>query len=473
MSNIRRTKIVCTLGPSSDTPEIIEKMIKAGMNVARLNFSHGSHKDHGEKIKLIRELSKKLNSPVAILQDLAGPKIRIGKIPEPGMLLQPGDEIVLTTNQDNSSPKRVFVAYTSLPDEVRPGDRILLADGLLELNVLETRTSEILCRVVTGGLLTSNKGINLPTGTIRAPAVTQKDKEDLLFGLTNGVDYVAVSFVKTAQDIISVREIIKQQKKDTPVVAKIEKHEALDNLKEIIAASEGVMVARGDLGVEIPLEDVPLIQKKIIKEAGSHGKFVITATQMLRSMVESPRPTRAEAADVANAVLDGTDAVMLSEESASGNYPVEAITFMDKICRTAETGFPYSDYLEMKPQKEVSESVAHAACVLADHLDAKIIVSRTLSGDTARFIARFRPRQPILSLSPDEKTVRRLAMIRGCFPYLAQDADLSAQLLEKAARAVLPDAFLSANDLIVITRGETQWLTGSTNILQVKRLLSF
>jgi pyruvate kinase len=472
MNNIRRTKIVCTLGPSSDTPQIIEKMIKAGMNVARLNFSHGSHADHDKKIKLIRELSEKLNRPIAILQDLAGPKIRIGKIPEPGMLLQPGDKIVLTINKDNAGPKRIFVSYTPLPDEVRPGDRILLADGLLELNVLETRTSEILCRVVTGGLLTSNKGINLPTGTIRAPAVTEKDKEDLLFGLENDVDYVAVSFVKTAQDIISVREIIKQQKKDTPVVAKIEKHEAVVNLAEIIAASDGVMVARGDLGVEIPLEDVPLIQKKIIKEAGSHGKFVITATQMLRSMVESPRPTRAEAADVANAVLDGTDAVMLSEESASGNYPVEAITFMDKICRTAETGFPYNDYLEMKPQKEVSESVAHAACVLADHLDAKIIVSRTLSGATARFIARFRPRQPILSLSPDEKTVRRLSMIWGCFPHLTPQPDISEHLMAEVARKILPEKSLTYDDLMVMTLGQAKWQTGSTNILQVKRLFN-
>ncbi len=472
MNEIRRTKIVCTLGPSSDTPEIIERMINAGMNVARLNFSHGSHEDHGEKIKLIRELAKKLNRPVAILQDLAGPKIRIGKIPEPGLMLQPGEEIVLTTIIENTGPKHIFVSYTPLPDEVRAGDRILLADGLLELTVLETKTTEILCRVVTGGLLTSNKGINLPTGTIRAPAVTEKDKRDLLFGLANEVDYVAVSFVKTAQDIISVREIIAQNKKDTPVVAKIEKHEAVDELAEIIAASDGVMVARGDLGVEIPLEDVPLIQKKIIKEAGSQGKFVITATQMLRSMVESPRPTRAEAADVANAVLDGTDAVMLSEESASGNYPVEAVKFMDKICRTAERGFPYRDYLELKPKKEVSESVAHAACVLADHLDARFIVSRTLSGATARYIARFRPRQPVLALSPEEKTVRRLVIIRGCFPFLAHDADLPVQLLEEAARAVLPNAFFSPNDLIVITRGETQWLTGSTNILQVKRLIN-
>ncbi|HDQ03625.1 MAG TPA: pyruvate kinase [Deltaproteobacteria bacterium] len=469
---MRRTKTVCTLGPSSETPEIIEGMIRAGMNVARLNFSHGRHADHGEKIKLIRELSEKLNRPIAILQDLAGPKIRIGKIPEPGLLLQPGEDIVLTTIKHSAGERRIFVAYETLPDEVKPGDRLLLADALLELTVMETRSSEILCRVVTGGLLTSNKGINLPTGTIRAPAVTEKDKEDLLFGLKNGVDYVAVSFVKTAEDILSVREIIRQQKKDTPVVAKIEKHEAVDNLDDIMAASDGVMVARGDLGADIPLEDVPLIQKKIIKEANARGKFVITATQMLRSMVESPRPTRAEATDVANAVLDGTDAVMLSEETASGNYPIAAIIQMDKICRRAETVFPYRDYLEMTPKKDVSESVAHAACVLADHLDARIIVSRTLSGATARFISRFRPRQPVLALSPDEKTVRRLALIWGCFPHLTPQPDISDHLMEEVARKILPEESLTYDDLMVMTLGQAAWQTGSTNILQVKQLFN-
>jgi pyruvate kinase len=471
MNDIRRTKIVCTLGPASETPAIIEKMIRAGMNVARLNFSHGSHKDHGKKIKIIRELSEKLNRPVAILQDLAGPKIRIGYIPDPGILLQPGADIILTTVKQEGNTQRVSVSYDSLPEEVHPGDRLLLADGLLELTVVETSPTEILCRVVTGGLLTSHKGINLPTGTIHTPAVTDKDRNDLLFGMENDVDYVAVSFVKTAQDILDVKELISASHKDIPVVAKIEKHEAVDNLDEIIAVSDGIMVARGDLGVEIPLEDVPLIQKRIIREANAQGKFVITATQMLRSMVDAPRPTRAEAADVANAVLDGTDAVMLSEETASGNYPTEAIRFMDRICRTAETGFPYHHFLEMVPKKDVSESVAHAACVLADHLDAKVIVSRTYSGATARFISRFRPRQPIIAFSPEAKTVQRLAMIWGCFPRLAENPDVPDDLVANAVRSILPEGALSKSDLMVMTLGYSKWLTGSTNIIQVKRLI--
>jgi pyruvate kinase len=328
--------------------------------------------------------------------------------------------------------------------------------------------------VITGGLLTSHKGINLPTGTIRTPAITDKDRKDLLFGIENDVDYVAVSFVRKAQDILDVKELIGASHKDIPIpiVAKIEKHEAVDNLDEIIAVSDGIMVARGDLGVEIPLEDVPLIQKRIIKAANAQGKFVITATQMLRSMVDAPRPTRAEAADVANAVLDGTDAVMLSEETASGNYPIEAIRFMDRICRTAETGFPYHHFLEMVPKKDVSESVAHAACVLAEHLDAKVIVSRTYSGATARFISRFRPKQPIIALSPEAKTVRRLAMIWGCFPRLAENPDVPDDLVEKAVRSILPEDTLSKSDLMVMTLGQSQWLTGSTNILQVKRLIN-
>lgn len=470
MNPMRKTKIVCTLGPSSDKPEIIEAMIRGGMNVARLNFSHGTHADHGEKIRIIRELSAKLDRPVAILQDLAGPKIRIGAIPDPGILLNPGDELILTSLEQVGSKERVYVSYPHLPEEVQPGDRLLLADGRLELTVVEARPSEILCRVVTGGVLTSHKGINLPTGTIRAPAMTDKDRDDLLFGLIHDIDYVAVSFVRTAEDVRLVKEVIQSQGKNVPVIAKIEKHEAVDHLEEIMMASDGVMVARGDLGVEIPLENVPLVQKRIITSANMHGRFVITATQMLRSMVDAPRPTRAEAADVANAVLDGTDAVMLSEETASGDYPVEALRFMDRICRAAEEGFPFRTFLNMTPEKEVSESVAHAACVLADHLDAKVIATHTYSGATARYISRFRPRQPIIALSPEQKTVTQLAMIWGCLPQLVENPENTDDLLDKAASSVLATGALSAGDLIVMTLGHPIWLTGSTNTLQVKRI---
>ena len=467
---MRKTKIVCTLGPASETEEIVESMIRSGMNVARLNFSHGTHEEHGRRIEMVRRLSVQLQKSVAILQDLAGPKIRVGSIPDPGIMLKPGMEFILTTEMVEGSAGRVSVSYPELPEEVRPGDRLLLADGLLELTVIDTGLTEIRCRVVTGGILTSHKGINLPTGTIRTPAVTDKDLGDLRFGIDNDVDFVAVSFVRTAGDVASIQELIRHSGKDIPVIAKIEKHEAVKNLDEIIAVSDGVMVARGDLGVEIPLEDVPLIQKCIISAANAQGKFVITATQMLRSMVDSPRPTRAEAADVANAVLDGTDAVMLSEETAAGGYPVDAISYMDRICRAAEEGFPYHEFLGGVPAKDVPRSVAHAACVLADHLDAKVIVTHTYSGATARFISRFRPRQLIIALSPEVSTVRRLAMIWGCLPMLSENPENTDDVLEKTAQSALDAGGLTAGDVAVVTLGHPIGLSGSTNTLQVKRI---
>jgi pyruvate kinase len=347
---------------------------------------------------------------------------------------------------------------------------LLLADGLMELLVVEANDSDIICRVVTGGMLTSHKGINLPTGTISTPSMTEKDKKDLLFGLENDVDYIALSFVKTAEDIKTVKDIIAGQGKDTPVIAKIEKHEALDNIESIMEISDGIMVARGDLGVEIPLEDVPLIQKKLIHQANMHGIPVITATQMLRSMVNTPRPTRAEATDIANAVLDGTDAIMLSEETASGNYPVEAVMYMDRLAAAAETGFPYEHFLRLIPRKDISESVAHASCILADHLDARAIVAHTLTGRTARYISRFRPSQPIVALSPNMKTLRRLALCWGCQPRFINDPRDTDDMIEKATSCARDAGAVSVGDLIVITLGHPFRVSGTTNMLRVKRV---
>ncbi|MBN1470921.1 MAG: pyruvate kinase [Syntrophaceae bacterium] len=467
---MKKTKIVCTIGPASEKPEILEAMIQNGMNVARLNFSHGSHRDHGEKIVLLRKLSAKLNKPVAILLDLAGPKIRIGSIPDPGILLEPGRQFILTSREIEGSVEAVSLTYKALPREVNADDRLLLADGLMELLVVETNHSDIICKVVTGGLLTSHKGINLPTGTISTPSMTEKDRKDLLFGLEHDVDYVALSFVKTAEDIGAVKDIIAGRGKDTPVIAKIEKHEALDHIDAIMEISDGIMVARGDLGVEIPLEKVPLIQKKLIHQANLYGKPVITATQMLRSMVNSPRPTRAEAADVANAVLDGTDAVMLSEETASGAYPVEAVMYMHHLAVAAEAGFPFEQFLRLIPRKDVSESVAHASCILADHLDARAIVAHTQTGRTARHISRFRPRQPIIALSPNIKTLRRLALCWGCQPRLIHDPLDTDDMIENATRCARDAGDVSAGDLIVITVGHPVGVSGTTNMLRVKRV---
>lgn len=467
-SPIPKTKIVCTIGPASESREIIRNLIRAGMNVARLNFSHGTTAEHKVKMETIREVSQELDLPVSILQDLAGPKIRVGQIPEPGLRLEPGQPFILTSRKIMGDLGKASVSYPHLPGEVKAGDRIMLADGFMELVVKSTDSQNIYCDVITGGLLTSHKGINLPTGSIQAPALTKKDKSDLAFGLENDVDYVALSFVRRAEDILKVKGIIAQQGKGTPVIAKIERHEAVSNIDEIMEASDGVMVARGDLGVEIPLEEVPSIQKMLIKKANLMGKPVITATQMLRSMVDSPRPTRAEATDVANAVLDGTDAVMLSEETATGRYPIKAVQFMSRIIGNTEKDFPHAEYLQQVPGKTVSESVAQASCVLAGHLGAAVIIASTQSGRTAMHISRFRPEQPILALSPNPKAVRELTLFRGCIPRLVIEAEDTDKMIDMAAKTALEMGFVSRGELVVITAGHPVWVSGTTNMIRVK-----
>jgi len=465
-----KTKIICTIGPSSGTREMIRELVLEGMNVARLNFSHGTHEEHKEKIDIIRSVSEELGRPVAILQDLCGPKIRVGSVREPGIRLEPGQDFFLTNETMECTGEKVSVSYADLPSEVRAGDRILLADGMMELLVRQSSRTEIHCEVITGGILTSHKGINLPSGTISTPSLTEKDKTDLFFGLENDVDYVALSFVRRGEDILELKEIIREANKDTPVIAKIEKHEALDNIEAIMSAADAIMVARGDLGVEIPLENVPGIQKMLVNKASAMGKPVIIATQMLRSMVSSVRPTRAEATDVANAVLDGTDAIMLSEETASGNFPAKAVRFMARIAKSAEKDFPHDKYLKLPPEKDIPESVAHASCVLADHLEAKAIIATTRSGFTAMQISRFRPRPKIIALSPDKKTIRRLALYRGCFPSYVAETRNTDERIEKAATTALGTGNVSEGDLVVITTGHPVYAAGTTNMIRVKRL---
>lgn len=465
-----KTKIVCTIGPASGSRETIRKMITGGMNVARLNFSHGTHSQHLEKINTIREVSEELGKPVAILQDLCGPKIRIGKVREPGVQLKAGQTYILTSEPVEGDETRVSVSYADLPAEVKPDDRILLADGMMEMIVKNTGPTEIYCDVVIGGVLTSNKGVNLPMGTTQVPSLTEKDRVDLLFGLEHEVDYVGLSFVRRAGDIQRVKDIIAAAGKDTPVIAKIEKHEALDHIDEIMAVSDGIMVARGDLGVEIDLEKIPVIQKMLVTKANALGKPVIIATQMLRSMVDAPRPTRAEATDVANAVLDGADAVMLSEETASGDFPVEAVRYMARIAENVEKIYPHDRYLKQMPAKKVPDSVAYASCVLADHLEAKAIVPTTRSGFTAKQISRFRPKTKIIALSPDRLTVRRLTLYWGCLPSFVPDPRDTDEMIEKAAQSALKTGNVAKGDLIIITAGYPVWAAGTTKMLKVKQL---
>jgi len=465
-----RTKIICTIGPSSNTPDVIRNLIKFGMGVARLNFSHGTHKEHGEKIRMIRSISKEMNRPVAILQDLCGPKIRVGEVASPGIRLTTGQTFYLTGNTVEGTEDRVSVSYTQLARDVKPGDRILLADGLMELVVQKIHGVDIECRVAMGGVLTSHKGVNLPDRSLNVVSLTEKDKDDLVFGLEQGIDFVALSFVRTADEILHVKNLIQERGHRVPVVAKIEKHEAIGNIDAIMAVADAIMVARGDLGVEIPPETVPGIQKMLVKQAGDHGKPVIIATQMLRSMVESPRPTRAEAADVANAVYEGADAVMLSEETASGSFPEQATAFMAKIAESAEKDFQYEKYLGSLRQKDVNASVAYAACVLADHLEAKAIIATTRSGATARNIARFRPRPLIIALSPEPKTVNRLSLVWGCIPLWVQETPDTDEKIEKAAKAALKAGLVVPGDLVVITAGHPEYVEGTTNMIQVMRL---
>ncbi|WP_051283997.1 pyruvate kinase [Desulforegula conservatrix] len=465
-----RTKIICTIGPSSSTPEIIKAMIQEGMNVARLNFSHGTHEQHAEKIVMIRKVADELGKHVAILQDLCGPKIRIGLVKEPGIRLDSGSTLILTTEILVGEDGKVSVSYKNLPRDVKSGDIILLADGMMELAVREIKGDEIFCTVITGGVLTSNKGINLPSGTISTPSLTDKDKADLEFGLKHDIDFVALSFVRRASDIHEARQLIIAAGKDVPIIAKIEKHEAIESIDAIIDACDAVMVARGDLGVEIPLENVPVLQKEIVKKANLVGKPVIIATQMLRSMVDSPRPTRAEATDVANAVLDGADAVMLSEETASGQYPVKAIQYMARIAETAEKTSKSTVDMSLIPEKNIEEAVAYASCVLAENLGVSAIVAPTSKGFTAMLISKFRPKAKIIALSPDISIVRRLSLYWGCFAKLTEQSKNTDDMIEDGAKSALETGLVSKGDLIVITAGHPVWVAGTTNMVKVKRL---
>ena len=468
---MRKTKIVCTIGPASDSREVLSRMLDAGMNVARLNFSHGSREDHAAKIALIREIAAEKNLPIAILQDLAGPKIRTGAFECGSIQLQTGSEFILTARDVPGNEKEVGLTYRELPQDVQEGDTLLLADGALELRVEKVAGPDIHCRVILGGKLSSHKGINLPSRSIRAPILTNKDYEDLAFGLAQDVDYVALSFVRSAADIEVARAYMRAQGKIRPIIAKIEKHEALVDLDKIVDAVDGIMVARGDLGVDIPPEKVPTAQRLIIEKANFAGKPVITATQMLKSMTDAPRPTRAEVTDVTNAVLEGTDAVMLSEESAMGQYPVEAVATMSRIAEEAEKGFPRAAWWQRLQQAQIadeSEALARAACSLAETIDAKALVIATQTGGTAKLAAKTRPMQPILAATTEADAFRRLALVWGVRPMMIQSVDLLIHLFEEMHRAAKETGVVQTGDSVVCTAGFPLGKTGASNLIKVE-----
>jgi pyruvate kinase len=466
-----RTKIVCTIGPASRSSKTLEQLIRAGMDVARLNFSHGTQVEHLEVITAVRRIAERLGRPIAILQDLAGLKIRIGEMVSGAVTLEAGAPFTLTTRQVLGSRQEVSVDYPHLTEDVQPGDTLLLSDGDLELEVIGTTEEDVHCRVIAGGTLASRKGVNLPTRSITAPTVTDKDRDDLAFGLRYGVDYVAQSFVRTAADVLEVKGMIQDHGSTAPLIAKIETQDALTNIDEIIESVDGVMVARGDLGVAIPLATVPRLQKMLIGKANRAGKPVITATHMLRSMQDSPRPTRAEVTDVANAVLDGTDAIMLSEETAIGRFPLEAVTMMAAIAADAESSFPFDAWLHrFETGGPLPEAVARATCTMAADIDAAAIVTCTQSGGTARRVARYRPRAPILAPTPHAETYRRLALVWGVTPLLNQSQPTTDDLIDGALGASLASTRVQRGDTVVITAGVPVGRPGMTNLIKVETL---
>jgi len=471
---MRRTKIVCTIGPATSSYKLIKKLIEIGMDVARLNFSHGSYEEHSLTYEYIREASLKIGKPVAILQDLGGPKIRIGPIQKKSIFLKEGSLFTLTTRNVPGNEQKVSITYFSLPQKVKKGDSLLLADGSLELKVEELTSTDIKCRIIRGGELSSHKGINLPNISLDIPSLTEKDYKHLLFGIEHKFDFIGISFVRKAEDILKVRKILKQKgAEDISLIAKIEKREALDNIEKIIEVSDGIMIARGDLGVEIPLEEVPSAQKIIIERCNQVGKPVITATQMLESMVANPRPTRAEVTDIANAILDGTDAIMLSEETAIGKYPLEAVKIMDKIAIEIEKSINYERILKeraLSVKPTVPDAISHATCQIAQDLKVKAIVTFTFSGSTARMVSRYRPSVPIIAASTKESTVRKLALSWGVYSLKTGKLKNTDDMIEKSKHVALNTGLVTRGDKIVITAGIPFGVPGTTNLLKVERL---
>ncbi|MEM1254284.1 MAG: pyruvate kinase [Cyanobacteria bacterium P01_H01_bin.21] len=466
---LRRTKIVSTIGPATQDPATLRSLIEAGATTLRLNFSHGTHDDHQRSIRLIRQLSFELNQPVGILQDLQGPKIRLGKFEDGAIHLKTGDSFTLTSRQLPGTQAISSVTYEPLVEEVPTGATILLDDGKVEMRVAnkDIEKRELHCEVVVGGKLSNSKGVNFPGVYLSIKALTEKDKVDLAFGLDQGVDWVALSFVRNPQDVLEIKEIIANAGKRVPVIVKIEKHEAIEQMEAILSLSDGAMVARGDLGVELPAEDVPILQKRLIATANRLGIPVITATQMLDSMVNNPRPTRAEVSDVANAILDGTDAVMLSNETAVGNYPVEAVATMAKIALRTEQE-QIAKNTDTATSRTIPNAISRAVGQIASQLDAAAIMSLTKTGATARNVSKFRPPTPILAVTPHVEVARRLQVVWGVKPLLVVDLPSSSQTFQSAVNVAQEKELLHDGDLVVMTAGTLQGVSGSTDLIKVE-----
>ncbi|CAN1208942.1 pyruvate kinase [Tumidithrix helvetica PCC 7403] len=464
----RRTKIVATLGPATSSPEVIRELIEAGASTFRLNFSHGTHADHHRSVCMIRQVSSELNQPVGILQDLQGPKIRLGKFTDGSIYLNKGDRFTLTSRKIPGTQASSSITYENLAREIPPNATIMLDDGKVEMIVesVDLENEDLNCRVVVGGVLSNSKGVNFPNVHLSVKAMTEKDREDLQFGLGEGVDWVALSFVCNPEDILEIKEIIAATGRHVGVIAKIEKHEAIARMEEILSVCDGVMVARGDLGVEVPAEDVPLLQKQLIRTANRLGIPVITATQMLDSMVSNPRPTRAEISDVANAIIDGTDAVMLSNETAVGKYPVQAVETMARIALRIEK--EHNLHPVESSGRSVPNAISQAVGRIATQLDAAAILTLTKTGSTARNVSKFRPPIPILAVTPQVDVARQLQLVWGVQPLMVLSLPSARQNFEAALNLAQERRLVEAGDLVVMTAGTLQGVAGSTDLIKVE-----
>ncbi|MDM5339368.1 pyruvate kinase [Fictibacillus enclensis] len=468
---MRKTKIVCTIGPASESVEKLTQLIDAGMNVARLNFSHGDFEEHGARIINIREAAGKLGKTVAILLDTKGPEIRTQTLEGGVAELQAGEELVISMEEVMGTNKKISVTYPGLVDDVHVGSKILLDDGLIELEVTKIGAKEITTKILNSGTLKNKKGVNVPNVSVKLPGITDKDARDIEFGIEQGIDFIAASFVRRATDVLEIREILeKHNAPSIQIIPKIENQEGVENIDEILAVSDGLMVARGDLGVEIPAEEVPLVQKMLIKKCNELGKPVITATQMLDSMQRNPRPTRAEASDVANAIFDGTDAIMLSGETAAGTYPVEAVQTMHKIANRAEASLEYRNILSQRSKESkttITDAISQSVSFTALNLEADAIITATERGHTARMISKYRPKAPLVAVTSHDDVMRKLALVWGVYPVKGKKAETTDEMFQIAIDSSIESNLVTHGSIVVITAGVPVGKTGSTNLLKV------
>lgn len=467
---MRKTKIVCTIGPVTESEEMISKLISAGMNVARLNFSHGDHAEHKRRIDGIKNVRERLGIPIAIMLDTKGPEVRLGHFKDGKADLEKGQRFTLTVREILGDSTQCSITYKELPKEVPIGSRILIADGVIELRVLDKNDTDVICEAVNGGTLGDRKNVNIPGATSKLPAITEKDIADLIFGIENQVDFIAASFIRKATDVLEIRKVLEENGgKHIKIIAKIENQEGVDNLEDILRVCDGLMVARGDLGVEIPTEEIPMIQKLLIKSANEIGKPVITATQMLDSMIRNPRPTRAEVTDVANSIIDGTDAIMLSGETAAGKYPIEAVQTMSSIAERTERELDYGKSLHSFSGRKntIATAISHSSCTTAFELQAAAIITPTQSGSTARMISKFRPKAPIIAATSEKDVMRKLCLSFGVYPVSVPQSDITDEIIELSVNAAVSAQYVKSGDLVVITAGIPSGVAGTTNLIKV------